>query len=287
MQCHHHHTTRAACKAVLVATLAALGACASIEPPNSLIEDGFIQSSAGVPSGLFKRSTKPASGLDHYAGVREAYKKAVANPQDSKTNAVFLTEGMALVQSNCSAYFTRLGSGAQHLGFARKETSLAGGLAAAVMGLAEASATAISVTASAFGFTTATMDNFSEAYLFAPDIRATQDLVMSALEAQRSIGAQVLQDVASKNQTLSFTQASQFLLEMETYCQPHGIRSLVTSAVNSQRAVPASEANQAVQTTTTPTSKETTVSGSKPVLSPPSAMRSQSLILQGKALQNQ
>jgi len=202
------------------------------------------------PGSLSARGTRPAAGLDHYAGVRAAYQKALANPQDSKANAVFLTEGMALVQSNCSAYFTRLGSGAQHLGFARKETSLAGGVTAAVMGLAEASATAISVTAQAFGFTTATMDNFSDAYLFAPDIRATQDLVMSALEAQRSIGAQIIPRRGGKNLSLSFTQSSQFLLETETYCQPHGIRSLVTSAVNSQRAVPAADAKQAAPTPT-------------------------------------
>lgn len=242
MPSSHPSPIRAMFKVVLLATALSLVACASIEPPSSLIEDDFIQSSEGRSGGLFKRSAKPAQGLDHYAGVRTAYKNALANPQSNEANLVFLTEGMALVQSNCSAYFTRLGAGAQHLGFARKETSLAGGLAAAVMGLAEASATAISVTASAFGFTTATMDNFSEAYLFAPDIRATQDLVMSALEAQRTIGARIIDGVGKKEQNLSFTQASKFLLEMETYCQPHGIRSLVTSAVNTQLAAPATRA---------------------------------------------
>jgi hypothetical protein len=246
MRSIHPDGTRNVCKAVLLVTFISLGACASIEPPKSLVSDDAIGSSA-----------KAAPGLDHYAGVRDAYKKAIANPQSGKDNVVFLSEGMALVQSNCSAYFTRLGAGAQHLGFARKETSLAGGLAAAIMGLADASATAISATASAFGFTTATMDNFSDAYLFAPDIRATQDLVMSALEAQRSIGAQIISDVTGNNQSLSFTQASQFLLEMETYCQPHGIRALVTSAVNSQRVIPASEANKAALTTTTLVSRQT------------------------------
>jgi hypothetical protein len=184
--------------------------------------------------------------LNQYTGFREAYKKASENPQNTKENIVFLNEGMALIQANCSAYFTRLGSGAQHLGFARKETSLTGGLAAALMGLAEASATAISATASAFGFTTASMDNFADAYLFSPDIRAAQDLVMSALESNVKIGNEIIADAKSKEWeakglSLTYTQVSKFLIEMESHCQPHGIRSLITRAVDTQKAVPSYE----------------------------------------------
>ena len=209
----------------------ALVACKGIRPPDSLVDDTDIK----IENGNKK--------LDPYLGFNKAYTLAAASAADrtldaSKRNADLLTEGMALIQANCSSYFTRLGNDGQHLGFARKETSLAGAVTAALMGLYDATAKVLSATASAFGFTTASMDNFADTYLFSPDIRSVQKLVMSALDVKRDDGLKIV-DAVGSGKNLTYTQANQFLLEMEGICQPHGIRSLITQAVNEQRAVPA------------------------------------------------
>jgi hypothetical protein len=242
---------KAACpRAIIVWTMhmaltLTLSACSPIQPPNSLVEDKKIKAmdinqkqSAAPVSTAIKPSTEPEAekGMDRYSGFNAAYKTAKENPSDAGKNAEFLTEGIALVQASCSSYFTRLGNDGQHLGFAKKETSLAGSLAAALMGMYDASAKAISATAAGFGFATATMDNFSDTYLFSPDIRAVQDLVMSALDVQRTYGSQIVKDVRD-GKSLTYTQVTQFLLEMESYCQPHGVRALVTKAVGTQKAV--------------------------------------------------
>ena len=209
----------------------ALVACKGIRPPDSLVDDTDIK----IENGSKK--------LDPYLGFNKAYTLAAASAADrtldaSKRNADLLTEGLALIQANCSSYFTRLGNDGQHLGFARKETSLAGAVTAALMGLYDATAKVLSATASAFGFTTASMDNFADTYLFSPDTNSVQKLVMSALDVKRDDGLKIV-DAVGIGKSLTYTQANQFLLEMEGICQPHGIRSLITQAVNEQRAVPA------------------------------------------------
>ena len=209
----------------------ALVACKGIRPPDSLVDDTDIK----IESGNKK--------LDSYLGFNKAYTLAAASvaagtTDGSPRNADLLKEGMALIQANCSSYFTRLGNDGQHLGFARKETSLAGAVTAAFMGLYDATAKVLSATASAFGFTTASMDNFADTYLFSPDINSVQKLVMSALDVKRDDGLKIV-DAVGSGKNLTYTQANQFLLEMEGICQPHGIRSLITQAVNEQRAVAA------------------------------------------------
>jgi mono/diheme cytochrome c family protein len=217
---------------VALFVLLALSACKSIKPPDSLVNDTDIKLESG------------SKKLDPYLGFNKAYTLAAASAADrtldaSLRQADLLAEGMALVKANCSSYFTRLGNDGQHLGFVRKETSLLGAATAAVMGLYDATTKVLSATASAFGFTTASMDNFSDTYLFSPDIKSVQELVMSALDAKQVEGLGLVDQVQQHRKTLTYTEANQFLLEMESTCQPHGIRSLINQAVNTQRAVPA------------------------------------------------
>ncbi|MEI7514508.1 MAG: hypothetical protein WCK81_03880 [Betaproteobacteria bacterium] len=287
-----------------VALSLALGACTQIHPPNSLVNDSAITAiDVNAKKALNTKDKEekatptaapaPATGMDRYSGFNAAYKKAREKPLDGPTNAKFLTEGIALVQSGCSNYFTRMGNDGQHMGFAKKETSLAGGLTAALMGMFDASAKAISATAAGFGFTTATMDNFSDTYLFSPDIRAVQDLVMSALEVQRVYGDQIAKDVES-GKGLSYTEATQFLLEMESYCQPHGVRAIITRAVGTQKAVPEypsgsrEQLQKAIDDANALAEKARAALDKTPAIptaassSPVSALRSQAIMLQTK-----
>ena len=214
----------------------ALVACKSIKPPDSLVDDKDV---------VYKTTNgTETKKLNPYVGFNNVYSVAVdtagyPSQLAYERNAAMLTEGMALIQANCSNYFTRLGNDGQHLGFARKETSLAGALTAALMGVYDATTKVLSTTASAFGFTTATMDNFADTYLFSPDIKSVQALVMSALDVKSKAGNDIVTKVKNSTQTLTYTEASQFLLEMESTCQPHGVRSLITAAVDTVKAVPA------------------------------------------------
>ena len=221
---------------VALMALLALVACKSIKPPDSLVDDKDV---------VYKTTNgTETKKLNPYVGFNNVYSVAVdtagyPSQLAYERNAAMLTEGMALIQANCSNYFTRLGNDGQHLGFARKETSLAGALTAALMGVYDATTKVLSTTASAFGFTTATMDNFGDTYLFSPDIKSVQALVMSALDVKSKAGNDIVTKVKRGTQTLTYTEASQFLLEMESTCQPHGVRSLITAAVDTVKAVPA------------------------------------------------
>ncbi len=218
-----------------------LVACKGIRPPDSLVDDKDVVYTSKSADG---RTIETERKLNPYKAFNNAYSLAVTSAKTeysdgSLLNADLLTEGMALIQANCSSYFTRLGNDGQHMGFARKETSLAGAVTAALMGVYDASTKVLSTTASAFGFTTATMDNFSDTYLFSPDIKSVQALVMSALDVKSKVGSDIVTKVKNGTQTLTYTEASQFLLEMESTCQPHGVRSLITAAVDTVHAVPA------------------------------------------------
>jgi len=218
-----------------------LVACKGIRPPDSLVDDKDVVYTSQSADG---KTAETERKFNPYKGFNNAYSLAAMSAKTgysdgSLLNADLLTEGMALIQANCSSYFTRLGNDGQHMGFARKETSLAGAVTAALMGVYDASTKVLSTTASAFGFTTATMDNFSDTYLFSPDIKSVQALVMSALDVKSKAGADIVTKVKNGTQTLTYTEASQFLLEMESTCQPHGVRSLITTAVDTVQAVPA------------------------------------------------
>jgi len=217
-----------------------LVACKGIRPPDSLVDDKDVVYTFKSADG---KTTETERKLNPYKAFNNAYSLAATSAKTeysdgSLLNADLLTEGMALIQANCSSYFTRLGNDGQHMGFARKETSLAGAVTAALMGVYDASTKVLSTTASAFGFTTATMDNFSDTYLFSPDIKSVQALVMSALDAKSKVGTGIVTNVKNGVRTLTYTEASQFLLEMESTCQPHGVRSLITTAVDTVHAVP-------------------------------------------------
>ena len=117
------------------------------------------------------------------------------------------------------------------------------------------------------------MDNFSDVYLFAPDLSAVQALVLSAMESRIAQGHAIVEE---KQRGLSYSEVSQFLLTMESTCQPHGIQGLVTSSVASTRAVPDGAAAKTPTDATLPKEGKTGANGStKP--SSPLLLRSQAI----------
>lgn len=212
---------------------AALSGCGSysVKAPESISVDPQI-----------KGNEQTGPGMDSYLAFNAALKASQNSPQDGPANALLLHEGMELVTANCMKYFTRLGTAEQQLRFASKETALSGGVIASAQGLANASAKSIANTASIFGFATASMNAYSDTYIFSPEVKAVQALVLTAMESSTKVGRAIAQGATTGIQTLSYTEVNSFLLTMESNCQPHGIRDLVTRAVANQKAVPASAA---------------------------------------------
>jgi hypothetical protein len=91
-------------------------------------------------------------------------------------------DGMALVDSFCSDYFTAAGEAQKWILFARDLTGLAGTVAAGAVGLASGSGTG----AAAIAFSTATvtggLDVYTRSFLYGADnIESVRSLIMTAL----------------------------------------------------------------------------------------------------------
>ena len=238
----------------------------SVKPPQSVTLDTQISASG---ASLDARSV----GMSSYLAFNKALKAALDSPSNT-THSALLNEGMHLVTASCMRYLTRLGQADQNIGFARKETALAGTLAASTLGLAGASAKAIANTASVFGFTTATQDNFSDSYLFSPDIAALQALVLSVMESHLAQGRELIKEASAQSAatantpSLSYSEINQFLVVMESACQPHGIRGLVTRVVAGNKAIPAPSEATGPASSAVPTAKPSPGTDKSPLAGP-------------------
>ncbi len=238
----------------------------SIKPPLSVTLDEQITASGAAPEAS-------SHGMSSYIAFNKALKAALDSPNNT-THSALLNEGMHLVTASCMRYLTRLGQADQNIGFTRKETALAGTLAASTLGLAGASAKAIANTASVFGFTTATQDNFSDSYLFSPDIAALQALVLSVMESHLAQGRELIKEASAQSAatantpSLSYSEINQFLVVMESACQPHGIRGLVTRVVAGNKAIPAPSEATGPASSAVPTAKPSPGTDKSPLAGP-------------------
>lgn len=228
----------------VLASAAALSGCAtshSTTPAVSIFEN---------PDNTFKLKRSDQEAIDHkipslnpYAGYLKALNEAETSPTDSVKNRELLTEGMSAIEYRCGVYFDALGKALQSLSFARKETSLVGGLIQGSMGLANQSAKAIANTGAIFGFTTSSFDAYQEAFLYTPDIDSIRRLVLQMMETN---AGQINTTIGDNR--LAYGQAISYLKQYESNCQPASIRTLVNQAVGSATNSSATEGQTAVAT---------------------------------------
>ncbi len=194
--------------AVTVAALAAIGGCVVTVPP---------------------RPTTVYVEPPHAEWHEIPHERPIEPPhhaEEARLNALFLNEGMARIQANCSRYFNQLGRQAQEL--AQRHHDFQPG------------ARNIPPTAIVLGFNPAALDRSTEAYLFSHDVRAVEMMVMSTLEAQRRAGEHMAQEAfdPARHANFSREQASRFLQDMEYHCQPDGIRAQVLRSVVPPQVLP-------------------------------------------------
>ncbi|MFZ6731822.1 hypothetical protein ACO0LG_07865 [Undibacterium sp. Ji42W] len=212
-----------------IACVTALSGCAtphSTTPAVSIFES---------PDNTFKMQRSDQAAIDNkvfalnpYVGYSKAIDATKSDPSDSGKNRELLTEGMSAIEYRCGVYFDALGKALQSLSFARKETSIVGGLVQGTMGLANQSAKAIANTGAIFGFTTSSLDAYQEAFLYTPDIDSIRRLVLQMMETNAS---QINTSIGDNK--LSYGQAISYLKQYESNCQPASIRTLVNQAVGS------------------------------------------------------
>lgn len=207
------------CATFLFATV--LSACAPyarITPPDAIYVEKAGRDAAGNPRNLVDQGFKRA--LDQYwtaTASKEASTVAAALPS-------LFAESIGLADYQCLDYFNRLGRASRDLAWTRYETSLTGGVVSSMLGLAGQSAKTIANTGAAFGFTTASMDNYENNYLFSPDVGAVQILVRDAqLKLKSSWGNTSTID--------SWGQMISLVKEYEDICQPHSIRHLINASL--------------------------------------------------------
>lgn len=167
-----HHTFSAWMPITLALAALALTGCAApyrlISPPGPALQNTAL-SPTGSPDWLEDRfadsvraAAKPDAGTDSFAKAQK--------------------EARGVVDYRCTQYFRSLGRASQDLGYTRQETSLTGGVAAGMLGLAGQSAKVIANTAAMFGFASASMDAYESSYLYSPDVGLVEQLVRENLK---------------------------------------------------------------------------------------------------------
>jgi len=122
-------------------------------------------------------------------------------------------------------YFYYLGQAQQRYNFAAQQVAIAGGITGPLLALFQAGVTAMAATTAAFGFTTATLQNLQQVYLFGPDVSNVYGLVVKSQNI-------FLTDLATSGGVSSFDGAVEKLAQFGGRCQPHEIRALINTAVN-------------------------------------------------------
>jgi len=200
---------------------ALLGGCAAVSAPPSVLKDPKV----------LRQQTEPGDvGVDAYIAFNRALAEAQANRADYTRQADFLNEGFALVTYRCNQYFAGLGAAEQDLRFARKQTTLASGLVLSMLGLAHATTKAVANTGALFSFSVASMDSYQDVYIYSPEVRTLQRLVLDALASHRK---KVAKDTDVTQ--LTYTGVIDILADYEAHCQPQGIRDMVNQSLNQSK----------------------------------------------------
>jgi hypothetical protein len=203
--------------AALAATAAAIclaGCSETYRGPDPIVTARGTVAIDGTSSGLTRLFFQSAEG-------------SYAAPGDSALARQMLSDGFALIYSNCNDYFRDAGRTQQRLLFARDLLGTIGTLATGVIAVAHASkdATAIAALVTSTGYSVT--DDIAKDFLFSADnIESVRDLTLRALQADQ---ANVLSPGSSQN--FSYQTAVMYLEDDQNFCTLRKIAELVKEAV--------------------------------------------------------
>lgn len=154
----------------------------------------------------------------------EAIRDSAATPDDAGKAKMALQRGMGALDMQCQRYLDGLGSANQAADYERQATSLTGGLLSALMGITGSPAKQISGVAAGFSFAGASMDAYTNTYLFSDASKSVGHLVRESRQV-------FLQKTRYDENTLTFGTTVTILQAYESVCRPAQIRELVDQAI--------------------------------------------------------
>lgn len=170
-----------------------------------------------------------ASTDNNNFGLKAAEDCADPGPVDHK---IFLNAGFAYGELLCDRYFNTIANRNQDLNFGIESFSLLGGFTAAVMGITEASAKSIALTAAGFTSWIAALESYQEHYHFGPRVSTVRELIMSGMKEYR----REVRDLPAYDD-LNHFRALEFIREHQAICQVDYIQAKVDEAVSNQKIV--------------------------------------------------
>lgn len=190
----------------------------------------------------------------------DAYKTAKTSPNDSTAIRKYLGAGITYSHLLCKDYFDRLTLTKAHRDFAKKETNLAAGLSATVLGLAKASSANIAGVGALFSFGGASFDAYNESFIVSPELSELERLVKEKqLEEEvvvyKKLNAQANQLWPDRIETLD--QAERALSGYIFHCTVNGMRILLSASIQQKTKeieanVPAIQSDQKTAPTALP-----------------------------------
>lgn len=145
-------------------------------------------------------------------------------PAESGKAAAALLAGRAMLDLQCERYLDAVGSANQASSNERKQVSLVGGFAAAIMGLTGSTARQIAGVATTFSFAGSSMDAYTTTYFFSDAaksvtkiVRQSQSAYLTALEAEAP--------------ELNYPNVVAILTGYEALCRPSQIRALIDDSI--------------------------------------------------------
>ncbi|MFS2124313.1 hypothetical protein [Pseudomonas sp. Pseusp97] len=175
-----------------------------------------------------------------------SYKEAKTSPTPANLRK-FLESGMTYTDLQCSDYFSRIDWTRAQRDYAQKQTTLAGSLTTAMLGLADAGSAATGAVGSAFGFTSSSFDAYNTAFLASTDIGLLQELVASAqVQDKREILKRVTATSGSWPDRIDSLDLA--VSDLNTYisrCTPTGIRNLLKASIQEKTKQQITESTKA------------------------------------------
>ena len=146
------------------------------------------------------------------------------DPGDSGKASETLLAGRAMLDLQCERYLDAVGSANQASTNERKQVSLVGGFAAAIMGLTGSTAKQIAGVATSFSFAGSSMDAYTTTYLFSDAAKSVTKIVRQSQSAYLSA-------LESQDPELNYPNVVALLTGYEALCRPAQIRALIDEAI--------------------------------------------------------
>lgn len=158
-------------------------------------------------------------GLDLQAAMN-------SEPQEPKKSLKALRSGLALLDLQCGRYIDAVGSANQAATNERRQVSLVGGFASAIMGLVGNTAKEVAGVATAFSFAGSSMESYTTAYLFSDAASSVTKIVREAQQAWLA-GVDTPENLAN----LDSADVVRLLVDYERLCRPAQIRALIDQSI--------------------------------------------------------